>query len=425
MDETLSHLIRLDDNRTFLINCSPNSAHSRSETISIEQIKAVFVSHCQFTYIGGLIELLQQEYNGPIVASHATANLLPTLFEEALQLNLLGQTIDASHLFARLNAQISVQNYKRWFSLPHITEKKFKLHPAGHMLGSSFIEMEDLEQAQKQIFSCVLGSSKNPLFPPPRSPFQTHSLTLACDVENQNHPSRSLRKKQLIDILERSLLNKQNLLIPSYPIGGLQHLIYEIEEAFAKLTHNKINSWTLGQKYSLMLDSPCSESFAKNYSALKTLWNTETRLKDHRRRHPLDFEAFTKITTEKQHQDSCALLAQKKRPWILVVSGIHTNNRRLRRYLDLCSNIKNTRILCIDQHSHKTVEKLSSMGLSSQIDKLPAYNSIADQADLLSFIQTMRIKPNDIKLVNGTLQTKIALKEQLESHFPDSIIELC
>lgn len=88
---------------------------------------------------------------------------------------------------------------------------RVKLKRAGHILGSSYVEValndRVLGQKQRVVFSGGLGAHGSPLLTAPKSPSQADVLVLESTYEDVLHQHRRERTNTLRRAIERALDN--------------------------------------------------------------------------------------------------------------------------------------------------------------------------------------------------------------------------
>ena len=187
--------------------------------------------------------------------------MLPLVIEDALK---VGVTRDKGLIAAclkLLQQQIKPIPYKQWFDLPvnassnvkikpqtsdsnrsvNFQQAKAKLQPAGHILGSAYVEIDlvlpqnitleipldtPLTNKHRVVFSGDLGAPHAPLLPAPKSPYRADTLIIESTYGDKNHQSRKLRRQNLQRVIERAVADNGVVLIPAFSIGRTQELLY-------------------------------------------------------------------------------------------------------------------------------------------------------------------------------------------------------
>ena len=214
-----------------------------------DSINAVVLTHGHIDHSGYLPRLAREGFAGPIYTSPATADLLGLLLydsakcqaEDALYANRKGfskhspalplyeeQDVDRVPRLVRPHARES------WFSPAGGIRCRF--HEAGHMLGSSFIEMEAAREQGgspvRIVFSGDVGRFDAPLYKDPISPPNCDYLVCESTYGDRDHtPSRPL--DELEKVTNEAIRRGGMMLVASFAIGRCQQLVYLLRTLMA------------------------------------------------------------------------------------------------------------------------------------------------------------------------------------------------
>ncbi len=237
------HELLLPDGQSVLIDCglfqgaetSPDGAGpSRPEIdFPIDKLRALVVTHVHIDHVGRIPYLLAAGFEGPILCSEASATLLPMVLEDALKVGVTRNQALIDRALTRIRKQIQPLPYKHWHTLiPGDPSLRVKLQPAGHILGSAYVEFDLKRGKDKQriVFSGDLGAPYTPLLPAPKSPERADMLVMESTYGDRTHESRRQRRQRLQAVCEHAFGNKGTVLIPAFSIGRTQELLYELEE---------------------------------------------------------------------------------------------------------------------------------------------------------------------------------------------------
>ena len=214
-----------------------------------DSINAIVLTHAHIDHSGYLPRLAREGFAGPIYTSPATADLLGLLLydsakcqaEDALYANRKGfskhspalplyeeQDVDRVLRLVRPVARES------WFSPAGGIRCRF--HEAGHMLGSSFIEMEAAREGGGEpvriVFSGDVGRFDAPLYKDPISPPNCDYLVCESTYGDRDHtPSRPL--DELEKVTNEAIRRGGMMLVASFAIGRCQQLVYLLRTLMA------------------------------------------------------------------------------------------------------------------------------------------------------------------------------------------------
>ena len=98
----------------------------------------------------------------------------------------------------------------------------FKLKRAGHILGSSFIRVQDDQTGWSVLFSGDLGAADTPILVDPEPPDNADLVVVESTYGDRRHADRKRRIEQLGAVLTRSLVDRGRVLIPAFALGRTQ-----------------------------------------------------------------------------------------------------------------------------------------------------------------------------------------------------------
>jgi metallo-beta-lactamase family protein len=439
---------------SYLIDCGlfqgaetagKNSASQLQIDFSIDNINALIVTHCHIDHVGRIPYLLAAGFNQPIYATTATAALLPLVIEDALK---VGVTRDQKLIQAclnQLNKLIVAIDYHQWIALPvnlssskaqPVNQVKLKFKPAGHILGSAYVEL-DLKgpnYKHRVVFSGDLGATYAPLLASPKSPYRADTLVIESTYGDKNHQGRKDRSKQLKEIIEKAVKDNGVVLIPAFSIGRTQELLYEFEHIIYRNKHNPM--W---QHIDIIVDSPMAANFTQQYRAFKALWDKEAKQKLKQGRHPLDFEQLTTIDSHQDHLAVINYLDSVNKPAIIIAASGMCTGGRISNYLSRFLPKATTDVLFVGYQAKGTtgrdIQQYGPQGgyvyideqridIKAVIHTISGYSAHADQHNLINFVKRMHHKPTHIRIVHGDAEAKQALASAYQALLPKAEIEI-
>lgn len=445
------HQLILQHNKSLLVDCglfqgaeaearSLESSKDASTFIDfpLEDIEALLVTHCHIDHVGRIPYLLAAGFNKPIYATEATAMLLPLVIEDAVKIGLTRNKKIIELMLKKLNQLLKPVPYMTWFPVEGLVGVKAKFKPAGHILGSAYIEIDIKQKPLKShrvVFSGDLGAPYSPLLAAPKSPYRADTLIIESTYGDRLHDKRRVRRQQLQQIIEHSLEDGGAVLIPAFSIGRTQELLYELEEIIHAAEKRLVNSpW---QTLDIIVDSPLASEFTQYYRRLSELWDKEAKRKRRSGRHPLSFKQLTTIDSHTQHLTLVNHLRQTGRPCVVIAASGMCSGGRIVNYLEALLPDNRTDVLFVGYQAKGTpgadIQKWGKRGgfvklnnekttIKANIHTLSGYSAHADQKDLVNFVKRMRVKPADIRIVHGDDKAKQSLKRQYAQLLPEAKI---
>lgn len=424
------HELRLSSGASLLVDCGlfqgSEALAIPAITFDISRIEALLITHCHLDHVGRIPYLLAAGFNGPIFATHATAQLLPLVIRDALKVGATSNERLIEQVIDRLQDRLIGIDYDDWFTPCANSRARFRI--AGHILGSAYIEIDS--DYRRVVFSGDLGAPHTPLLPDPTPLDYADVLVLESTYGDKNHEGRKHRSKQLKQCIERAFLDKGTVLIPAFSIGRTQELLYELEEI---LRHTP--EW---EYLDIIVDSPLAAKFTNEYRSLKRLWDQEAKQRIQNGRHPLSFEHMLTIHDHEEHMKTVEYLKTTGRPAIVIAASGMCTGGRIVNYLTALLPDPRTDVVFIGYQAKGTpgrdIQTYGTGGwvklgrqkvtINAQIHTISGYSAHAGQSDLIQFASNTSIPVGQIKLIHGDTQAKEALKQQLQHTLPDTSVTI-
>ncbi len=422
------HELCFDGHHSVLIDCGlfqgteVSLQGAGSEALEIEfpvdHVKALLVTHVHIDHVGRIPYLLAAGFRGPIFCTEPSALLLPLVLEDAVKVGFTRNECLLDRFLKHLKRQIIPVPYGHWRSVDTDGSEplRVKFKPAGHILGSAYIECRfgRGRSARKVIFSGDLGAPYAPLLPAPRAPYSADTVVLESTYGDRNHEDRRLRHRRLKAIIEQGLRDSGVVLIPAFSIGRTQELLYELEHIIHQYGGDGL---ALRSKYGrelhwedleIIIDSPLASRFTAAYRQLKSYWDAEARRCLAQGRHPLSFEQLTTIDTHEDHRRTVAYLQKTARPCIVIAANGMCNGGRIVNYLKALIEEPHHDILFVGYQARGTPGRMiqkygprhgyvdldeQRYTIRAHVHTLSGYSAHAGQQDLVNFIKRMRHPP--------------------------------
>ncbi len=408
----------------------------------VKNIKALFLTHSHIDHIGRLPWLLAAGFKGPIYTTQATAALVPMMIEDGLKVHLNLGKPECEKVVGLIQKQLHPVPYKSWVEIFLSTGEKLKtrFQPAGHILGSAYIEIL-LPTNEIIVFSGDLGPNHTPLLMDPVAPERVHTLIIESTYGDKKDHYVENRQQVLQDIVERSLQDGGAILIPAFSVGRTQELLFDLENILATLFINKENngkkaqaSKALWQNLPVILDSPLALKVTEQYRHFHQFWSEEAKLRREQSRHPLAFDQCIMIENHKEHLALVNRIQVSGEPAIIIAaSGMCTGGRILDYLYALLPDPRTDVIFAgfqaagtlgctlIDGDKNVLIRD-ELINVKAKIHPMSGYSAHAAQADLVSFVENIKQGPEVIRIVHGTLKAQKALAAVLQSIRPKAEI---
>lgn len=259
-----------------------SAKNRRTKQIEDGKLDAVVLTHGHLDHIGRLPLLTRNGYKGPVYTTRPTVDLATLILKDSLGLqkqDLKRQNLKRAQaklpplepLFEeadvrKLKPLIAPVKYNQRFEVARGIEAR--LVDAGHVIGSSSIELTVSENGRKKVvvFSGDLGPRGAPLLNDPVPFREADAVIMESTYGDRNHRSLHDTAIEGREIIARAIKNKARILVPIFAIGRTQLLLYLLAGAFKKKTL---------PPFPIYLDSPMAIEATAIYRRNNELFDTE------------------------------------------------------------------------------------------------------------------------------------------------------
>jgi metallo-beta-lactamase family protein len=437
------HELRVNKDNGVLIDCGLFQGDDRPERggsgkeieFPVSHIRALVITHVHIDHVGRIPYLIAAGFKGPIFCSEPSATLLPLVLEDAVKIGISRDPRLVERFLKRLNRLLVPVPYGNWqpVQLQGSCQLHIRLQPAGHILGSSYVQCRVLHStnAKKRIdvlFSGDLGAPYAPLLPAPKSPYGADIVVLESTYGDRLHEGRRNRRLQLQKVVEKALADRGVILVPAFSIGRTQELLYEIEDIIHRNQGKYAAAGLVWEDIEIIVDSPLAARFTAAYKKLRPFWDREAKKRIRSGRHPLSFEQLTTINSHDDHLHAVSYLQKKANPCIVIAAGGMCAGGRVVNYLKALLGDKRTDILFVGYQAGGTPgHAISKYGprngyvvldgerysIKAGVHTISGYSAHADRNNLVNFVKRMRKKPEKVILVHGDPGGREALAEKI------------
>lgn len=384
------------------------------------KIDLVLLTHGHLDHCGYLPRLFKQGYRGKVVGTAPTLAITEIILldsakiheEEAEKANQEAYTKHKPALpfYSITEAEATLRFFQaqekdKWIKASENIKYRFRYN--GHIIGATFIELDIY--GKRFVFSGDIGRKKDLLLFPPEKPLEADYLFLESTYGNRLHPKEDV-SKILIELIERTIHNGGNLIIPTFAVERFQALMYLLWRLSAE---NKILD------IPIFMDSPMGNNVLSvflNYPE----WHKLSYK---------DFEAMGKrinlITSYKETWETI----DNPRPKVIIAgSGMLTGGRVL-TYLTKMINKKNTTVLMVGYQAEGTrgrqllegADELKIYGkyykVNASIEHIQSLSAHADQQEILDWTSKIKQKPKTTYLIHGEATARDALRVKLKDSY--------
>jgi metallo-beta-lactamase family protein len=213
-------------------------------TVDPATIDWVLLTHAHIDHTGYLPRLVAAGYRGPIYSNPATHELCQLLLPDSAHLQEEDAQFAArkgysSHkpplpLYTVPQAQQALAQFKeipRAAAFTISPEFSVMPHDAGHILGSTWLELTITENGKKTlvVFSGDIGRYDQVILNDPEPPSRADFLLCESTYGDRDHGTGSV-PDELADVINRVAKRGGMVVIPSFAVGRTQTLMYYLRE---------------------------------------------------------------------------------------------------------------------------------------------------------------------------------------------------
>jgi metallo-beta-lactamase family protein len=352
------------------------------------EIDYLLVTHAHIDHIGRIPKLVKDGFVGKIISTPPTKEIAQFLLEDALK--ILDDEARREGILPLYEEKDVSKTFTLWDTLEY--HKAFGLgddisiylRDSGHILGSSMIEISD--GVEKVVFTGDLGNSPSLLLKDTEIITDANYIIMESVYGDRNHESKDLRRQKLQDIIQDTIQNKRELIIPAFSLERTQMILYEMNEFFENDVLSQIP---------VFLDSPLAIKITKVYEKYSSYFNDKIRADI---ASGDDVFKFPKLKFTVQAEESERIDFTPNPKIIIAGSGMSNGGRIVHHEKDHVSDPKATILLVgyqatgtLGRHLEDGAKEVTiykgKMKVKAKIEKIEGYSSHKDSDNLVAFVE--------------------------------------
>jgi metallo-beta-lactamase family protein len=372
--------------------------------INTLEIDIVLLTHGHLDHTGYLPRLVKQGFSGKIMGSTPTLAIADIILKDsakiheesaekankeqytkhkpALPLYTVSEALQTIGLFESVKEG-------EWYNLSKNISYRFNKN--GHILGATFIELKINDKIL--VFSGDVGRINDVLLDKPKKPQWADYLFVESTYGHKLHAEENI-ELILSDLIKKTILNKGNLIIPSFAVERLQSLMYILWVLFKK---NKIPN------IPIFIDSPMGNNVLGVFKHFHS-W------------HKLSLDECEAMCNHfeiiQSYRDTWNTIDNTSSKVIIAGSGMVTGGRVL-TYLQQLIVKESTTVLLVGFQAEGTRGRQLFEGASeiklfdkfypvkAQIKSIESLSAHADQRELLDWMNEINNIPEKVFLIHG------------------------
>lgn len=394
-----------------------------------KSINWVLLTHAHIDHSGYLPRLVRDGFTGPVYATSATADLLKILLPDSAKLqeedadyaNRKGfsEHRPAQPLYTEKDAMSALRHlqkvpYEQTVRLNKFISARF-VH-AGHILGSSFIEVEIAEPGRsplKVVFSGDLGRYDEPILNDPGSETEADYLLVESTYGNRLH-DRANPKERLAEIINATAERGGKIVIPAFAVGRTQLLVYYLRE---------LEDEGRIPVLPVSVDSPMGAETTRLYSRHHEEHDFDMDRLENLRKNPLSTHNFSLV---QGRSGSVALNSQTGSAIIISASGMATGGRVLHHLARWLPDPASSVLLVGYQAAgtrgrrlHDGEKEISIHGeivpVRAHIESISSLSAHADADEIMRWLRGFQRPPRATFITHGEPDAAQALRDRISS----------
>ncbi|MBN1231766.1 MAG: MBL fold metallo-hydrolase [Candidatus Coatesbacteria bacterium] len=426
------------NNTKFLVDCGMYQGDTELKrrnflpfSFSPSDIDFVILTHSHIDHSGLLPKLVRDGFKGRIYATEATKELSNVMLQDSAHIQEMEAELKNKKrrrsgnkalkpLYTQKDALNAYQHFtaydygETFMPAPGI---KVRFHDAGHILGSSFLEVdfESLE-LKKWVFSGDLGKRNQPIIRDPEKIREADVLFMESTYGNRNHKSMDETIKEFDACIEEFSMNKGRIIFPAFTVGRTQTIVYHLFRLFRQ---GKLPD------YPVYIDSPMAVKITEIYKRFKNLYDDETQRIEYDSEDVFSLPNLKLIESVAESKE----INKTDDPCIIISASGMCDAGRIKHHLKNNLYRDNTQVVITGFQSQgtlgralvdgmKTVEILGDdIIVNAKIVTLNGFSAHADQNEMMEWLTNFTNRKLKLFLVHGEFAAASVMKNLLDSKF--------
>jgi metallo-beta-lactamase family protein len=392
------------------------------------KIKTLFLTHAHVDHSGRIPKLAKDGFEGKILTSPPTAELCRIMLLDSAHI----QEMDAEWQSRKNNRQgkgdvvplYTTEDAEASLRLLSPVERdqmvsiepgvKARLRNAGHILGSSILELwlEDDTESIKIVFSGDLGKKDQLIVRDPKEIFDADYLFIESTYGNRVHRSFDESKEELLEAIDYSVARGEKILIPAFAVERTQEILYVLAEFYRAGRLPDIPVY---------LDSPLAIKATEIFRKNKKYYDEEAQAIVDQGYDPFDMPHlhFTESTRES------IAINEKTGPAIIIAGNGMCTAGRIKHHLKhnlwregaslvivgyQAKGTTGRRI--VDGEKHVKIFR-DNVRVRAKTFTIGGFSAHADQTDLLEWVSHFESNPK-VFVVHGEPAASQALQQKIQ-----------
>ena len=401
-------------------------------------IDFILLTHAHIDHSGRIPKLYNEGFKNPVYAHKATCDLCGIMLPDSGHI----QEMEAEWknkkrerkgeqtyppLYTAEDAINSLELFVpvKYDEIIQVDENIYvRFNDAGHMLGSSIIEVWAKEDGKetKAVFSGDIGNNDIPLLDSPTMIESCDYLVMESTYGSRLHMRNDEKAQMFLNIVSETIDNGGTVVIPSFAVGRTQEILYELNKIKQNTDDEEFKrKYKTLMKVPVYVDSPLAISATEIFKQNMDLFEDEIQEEIENGDNPLEFKGLKFTRTA----DESKALNESQEPSVIISASGMCDVGRIKHHLK--HNIWNPKstILFVGYQAPGTLgysivngaKKVTIFGeefaVNARIEYIEGYSGHADQEWLMNFVYSFISKPKHIFLVHGEQESAEVLRNKI------------
>lgn len=436
---TGSNFLITTNKHKILLDCGLFQGGKELERLNYEpfpynpaEIDYLILSHAHIDHSGRIPKLVKEGFKGKILSTKATYDLCRIMLLDSAKIQesdvewenrkrkRAGKEL-IEPLYTVDDAEMSLKFFETYLHGQRITiedDIKIRFRDAGHILGSSIIELwiKENKNEVKLVFSGDLGMPNRPIIRDPEYIDEADYLIIESTYGDRLHEEHDSTTEKLVDIISKTAHRGGSVIIPSFAVGRTQELIYRLNKYYES---EEIEEYL---KIPIYVDSPMAVAATQVFQRHASTFDEEANRLILRGDNPFKFSNLRYVTD----QNESMALNKNRYPKVIISSSGMANAGRIRHHLKHNIWDEKNSLVFVGYQAEGTLgrtildgaKKVKILGeevaVRAEIYNLQGFSGHADQKMLVDWVGNFKKKPTKVFIVHGEEESTLPLSQRIE-----------